>query len=162
MSNAKHIGVFNEYVGGYKKYKVFKFFGLKIKIRVRHLTPREFCKMARVQPLDNSQSVPNDFVNLSIAAIYKNEPDIIEWIEYHKLIGVQRFYLYDNESDDNSKDLLQPYIDDGVVIYHYVKGKCKQMPVYQDAIYRYKNETKWLAIIDLDEYIVPEFCGGGL
>ena len=30
-----------------------------------------------------------------------------------------------------------------------------QIPVYMDAIYRYKNNTKWLAIIDLDEYIVP-------
>ena len=26
-----------------------------------------------------------------------------------------------------------------------------QIPVYNDAIYRYKNETEWMAIIDLDE-----------
>ena len=30
-----------------------------------------------------------------------------------------------------------------------------QIPAYRDAIYRYKNETSWMAIIDLDEYIVP-------
>ncbi|MBQ3101415.1 glycosyltransferase family 92 protein [bacterium] len=97
-------------------------------------------------------------VNLSIVAIYKNEPDIIEWIEYHKLIGVQRFYLYDNESTDNSYELLAPYIQDGTVVYHFAQGKCQQMPVYRDAIFSYKNETNWLAIIDLDEYIVPVEC----
>ncbi len=30
-----------------------------------------------------------------------------------------------------------------------------QMPVYQDAVYRYGDDTKWLAIIDMDEYMVP-------
>ena len=94
-------------------------------------------------------------VFLSIAAIYFNEPDLIEWIEYHKIIGVERFYLYDNASTDNSRELLQPYIDDGTVVYHYAPGACMQMPVYNDAVYRYRNETQWLALIDLDEFLVP-------
>ncbi len=29
------------------------------------------------------------------------------------------------------------------------------MPVYQDAIYRYKYSTHWMAILDLDEYLFP-------
>lgn len=96
----------------------------------------------------------NDYI--SIAAIAKNEgPYIKEWIEYHKLIGADRFYFYDNESTDNTKEVLKPYIEDGTVIYHYVKGKCLQMPVYRDAVFRYKNNTRWMVIIDLDEYIAP-------
>lgn len=92
---------------------------------------------------------------ISIAAIYKNEPDIVEWIEYHKLIRIERFYLYDNGSTDNSKELLKKYIEKEEVIYHNFPGKAMQLKAYQDAIFNYKNETKWLAIIDLDEYIVP-------
>ena len=96
----------------------------------------------------------NDYI--SIVAIAKNEgPYIKEWIEYHKLIGVERFYFYDNESNDATKEVLKPYIEDGTVVYHYVKGKCMQMPVYEDAITRYKNNTHWMAYIDLDEFIVP-------
>ena len=93
---------------------------------------------------------------MSVVSILKNEaPYIVEWIEYHLLVGVSRFYLYDNESEDNVYELLKPYIDNGIVIYQYVEGKCMQIPVYNDAIFNYKNETEWMAIIDLDEYIVP-------
>jgi len=33
---------------------------------------------------------------LSICAIRKNEaPYLVEWIEFHQIVGVERFYLYD-------------------------------------------------------------------
>ena len=33
---------------------------------------------------------------LSICAIFKNEAKFLkEWIEYHRLVGVDHFYLYD-------------------------------------------------------------------
>jgi len=93
---------------------------------------------------------------LSIVTILKNEaPYIKEWIEYHKLVGVERFYLYDNESEDNLKDILQSYIDDGIVIYKYFPGIYIQYSAYNDAIKRYKYKTKWLALIDADEFIIP-------
>jgi hypothetical protein len=93
---------------------------------------------------------------LSIVAILKNEALYIrEWIEYHLLVGVERFYLYDNESEDNLKEVLEPYIKRGVVVYTLWAGKMQQVPVYNDAVLKYKSETKWLAIIDADEFIVP-------
>ena len=100
--------------------------------------------------------VKNKPVYLSIACIAKNEgPYIKEWIEYHKLVGVERFYFYDNESDDNTKEVLKPYIDDGTVVYKYVEGYLRQIPAYQDALCKYKDQTRWMAFIDLDEFIVP-------
>ena len=33
---------------------------------------------------------------LSICAIYRDEaPYLVEWIEFHRLVGVEHFYLYD-------------------------------------------------------------------
>lgn len=94
---------------------------------------------------------------ISIACIAKNEgPYLKEWIEYHKIIGVERFYFYDNESDDNTKEVLTPYIDNGLVIYQYTPGIAMQNPVYQDAVLKAKDKTRWLALIDLDEFIVPK------
>jgi glycosyltransferase involved in cell wall biosynthesis len=93
---------------------------------------------------------------LSIAAIVKDEaPYIQEWIEYHRIVGVEHFYIYDNESVDNLKDILQPYIDAKIVTYTYFPGHLKQRAAYNDAIKHYKNEMKWLAIIDIDEFIAP-------
>ena len=104
----------------------------------------------------NDYCKKNPKVYLSVVCIAKNEgPYIKEWIEYHKLVGVERFYFYDNGSTDNTREILNPYIKDGTVVYNYIEGKCLQNPAYADAIVKYKNETRWLAIIDLDEFIVP-------
>ena len=50
-------------------------------------------------------------------------PHIKEWIEYHKLIGFPKFYFYDNESYDDTFDILKPYIDDDLVEYTLIKAR---------------------------------------
>jgi hypothetical protein len=95
-------------------------------------------------------------VYLSAVAIVKNEtPYIAEWIEYHRFVGIQKFFIYDNESTDNLQELLQPYIKDGLVEYTFFPGKRRQMFAYNDAIRRFRHKSFWLAFIDIDEFIVP-------
>uniref|UniRef100_UPI0040250977 glycosyltransferase family 92 protein n=1 Tax=Candidatus Stercorousia sp. TaxID=3048886 RepID=UPI0040250977 len=136
----ENIGISNCY-----KEKIINILGLSIKIPI----------YGKLKPL-NDFYIELPEVYLSVVAIAKNEaPYIKEWIEYHKLVGVERFYFYDNGSTDNTREILDPYIKEGSVIYNYCEGKCLQNLAYADAIYKYKNQTRWLAIIDLDEYIVP-------
>jgi len=93
---------------------------------------------------------------LASALIIKNEAHYIaEWLEFHKLVGVEHFYIYDNESTDNLKEILEPYIKSGLVDYTYFPGKVMQTPAYHAAIEKCKFETKWLAIHDTDEFFVP-------
>lgn len=101
---------------------------------------------------------------LSIAAIFQNEARFLkEWIEYHKLVGVEHFWLYNNDSSDNYIDALNPYILDGTVELFYwpdiwpdiVFPFGCQSNAYNDAISRALHKTEWLALIDLDEFIVP-------
>jgi len=93
---------------------------------------------------------------LSISAIMKNEGAYIkEWLDYHILVGVQKFYLYDNDSTDNTVEILKPYIDKGIVEYTFFPGKCKQQLAYIDCVNKHAQDTKWMAIIDLDEFLVP-------
>ena len=92
---------------------------------------------------------------VSIAAIVKNESRYIrEWIEFHRIMGVEHFFIYDNGSTDNLRELLEPYIKNKLVTYHSCPGKCLQFPVYNDAAVRYAGCTRWLAFIDADEFIV--------
>ena len=123
---------------------------------------RERSHIFRVTPLDSlPPQKSDDEVLLAITCVAKNEgPYLREWIEYHKIVGVERFYFYDNESDDNTKEILEPYIKDGTVVYHLLHNHpiVKQVPqeeAYNDAIFRYRDSTKWMAIIDADEFIVP-------
>jgi hypothetical protein len=93
---------------------------------------------------------------LSIVAIIKNEgPYIAEWIEYHVLVGVNKFYIYDNESEDTIRYILEPYIREGIVEYKYCPGRAKQTWAYNSILGKAKKETYWLAVIDCDEFIVP-------
>lgn len=91
-----------------------------------------------------------------MVSISKNEaPYIKEWIEFHKLVGFTKFYFYDNESEDNTVDILKPYIDSGLVEYTLIKGKGRQLDAYNDAIAKHKNECRWIAFLDMDEYLMP-------
>jgi hypothetical protein len=93
---------------------------------------------------------------LSIVAITKNEGhNMREWIEYHILVGVEKFYIYDNESTDGTLDILRPYIESGIVDYTYFPGHKQQRPAYLDAFQKHGHDTNWIAPIDMDEFIVP-------
>jgi len=93
---------------------------------------------------------------LTVCAIAKNEgPYFQEWIEWHKNLGVEKFYVYDNESTDNTKDVLAPYIESGLVEYVFFPGKKKQLAAYHDCMEKRRLEAHWIAMIDIDEFIVP-------
>ena len=83
----------------------------------------EYRRLSRLSSEENRENRAFKYF-MSIACIIKNEgPYLREWLEYHKLIGVEHFYVYDNESSDNTKEVLQPYIDAGDVTYIYFPGK---------------------------------------
>lgn len=95
-------------------------------------------------------------IRLAVCAIAKNEgPYFKEWLGWHISQGVEKFYIYDNESTDCTREVLAPYIESGVVEYIYFPGYRRQIPAYDDCIDRHRFDTRWLAFIDLDEFIVP-------
>lgn len=93
----------------------------------------------------------------SICSIFKDEELALkEWIEYHLIIGVEHFYLYNNNSTDNYSSILTPYIEKGIVtLTDWPFTKEQQMPAYNDCFQKFKDDTQWLAFIDLDEFICP-------
>lgn len=102
---------------------------------------------------------------LSICAIFQNEANYLqEWIEYHRIVGVEHFYLYNNHSKDHYLEVLRPYLDEGIVtlinwpcpstpIAAYRQGQCD---AYADCFQRVEGETYWVAVVDIDEFIVPK------
>ncbi len=90
----------------------------------------------------------------ALCAIFKDEALYLkEWIEYHKFIGIERIYLYNNNSTDNYYEVLKPYIDEGLVVLRNMPGKERQMDAYNDCLMRYKYESKYIGVIDIDEFI---------
>lgn len=107
---------------------------------------------------------------LAFATIFKRENDYLrEWIEFHRLVGVDHFYLYDNDGGPEAKDLLQPYVDAGVVTRHpwtHLDGtrfdratpfgqRNKNHMAFAHAAKNYRSDAQWLMKIDVDEFLVP-------
>ncbi len=93
---------------------------------------------------------------LGLVLIEKNEGRYLpEWIEYHKAVGISRFFIYDNGSTDNTRQVLQQYIDEGIVTYSWCPGEALQYPAYADALDRFRYEVKYMGFIDTDEFILP-------
>lgn len=120
---------------GVLRYGVFKALSLKRRMKQVNTAPEHY---------------------LAVCAIAKNEgPYFKEWIEWHLKQGVEKFYIYDNESNDETKDVLAPYVESGVVEYNYFPGRKRQLAAYDDCIERHRLDARWIAVIDLDEFIVP-------
>lgn len=91
---------------------------------------------------------------ISLCLIFKNEaPFLKEWLDYHLCIGVDHFYLYNNNSDDNYLEIINPYIKSGHVTLVDFPYDQAQMKAYKDCFENYKRESKWIGFTDADEFI---------
>lgn len=94
-------------------------------------------------------------------AIAKGEDRFIEeWLVYHRLLGVDRFYLYDNDPALPLRSLLAAYADYATVIDWSGDptagwpGRNLQVRTYTEALARRVAADGWVAFLDPDEFIV--------
>ncbi|GAA5985534.1 hypothetical protein JCM10908_007014 [Rhodotorula pacifica] len=103
--------------------------------------------------------VPEEEVGrIAICASIRNEGRwLTEWILYHRAVGVDRFYLYDTGSDDDTVEILQPWIASGVVQlkrFRHDQGGNYQNSALDTCARTYGSETEWLLVGDVDEFYV--------
>jgi hypothetical protein len=92
---------------------------------------------------------------LGLLATFKNEGMIIrEWIEHYRWQGVEHIYLINNGSTDDFYAKIKPFVDGGYVTLYDMPDRYQQVKNYNEVFNKYiKKECKWLAILDLDEYL---------
>lgn len=99
---------------------------------------------------------------LVICCVFKNEaPYLKEWIEYHLMIGVSRFYLINNHSDDEYREVLAPYLKSGQVQLFDTRTKhisvfiqSKELTRGLKKIRRKEGPHCWVSTLDIDEFLV--------
>jgi Glycosyl transferase family 2 len=96
---------------------------------------------------------------LAVAAIFKNEgPYILEWVAFHRAVGIDRFFIADNGSDDGSTELLAALDLAGLVThipFPGTPGRPPQLPAYAEILRRHGQDADWIAFIDADEFLLP-------
>ena len=106
-------------------------------------------------------------MKLAIAAIVKNEARYLdEWLLFHRLMGVNRFYIGVHPSSDDTLGIL----DRRSGWYKDIKTFCVPPPVLQCEFYNLllprlvADDIDWAAFIDADEFLFSPkyFRIGGL
>jgi len=100
--------------------------------------------------------------HLAACTIYRDAAEYLpEWIEFHRLVGVERFFLYDNGSRDDHERVLAPYVAEGIAIVHRWphaflghNGRPRAIfTAFEDCCGRYAREARWIAFLDVDEFL---------
>ena len=91
-----------------------------------------------------------------VATARWEEQNIVEWIEFHRSIGFDHFYIYGH--DDEPLTLyhaLFPYIfgADPVVTYRYWPKPGQFGAMYFDFLSNHAFETEWFGFFDIGEYL---------
>jgi hypothetical protein len=100
--------------------------------------------------------------DICVVATARNEGVyLLEWIAYHKSIGIETFFIYSNDNDDGSNALLKRLSDAGVItlVENVLDG---DTPPQQKAFNHALNvlphilDYKWAIFIDIDEFLVVD------
>jgi hypothetical protein len=92
---------------------------------------------------------------LGICAIYRDEaPYLREWIEFHRLVGAERFFLYNNLSTDSHREALAPYVSQGVATVHNWPQEPGMVSAYNDCLATHRDDARWIAFLDVDEFLL--------
>jgi len=94
--------------------------------------------------------------HLAVCAIFKNEgPYLLEWIAYHHAVGVEHFYLYDNDSTDGGSEVIRRSPLARLVTVTPWPFRPGQLRAYRHFMDSYAAGCDWAAFIDIDEFILP-------
>lgn len=119
--------------------------------KMKAILRRPLAWRARLRDRLHADAAP---YNLAICAIFREEaPFLKEWIEFHRGVGVTHFYLYNNFSTDDYASVLAPFIRDGLVTLIDWPVPVGQVSAYAHCVAHHWKDARWLAFIDIDEFL---------
>lgn len=99
---------------------------------------------------------------VAVCLCTKNLGDIIaDFIIHHILIGVSHFFIYDNDSTDETPDILKQFEHHGWVTYTRETGKFVQISTQAKCMSLSADlNYTWAFFLDTDERVLPyeDFC----
>ena len=85
---------------------------------------------------------------------------LLEWIAHHRSIGFEWFYIYSNNNDDRSDELLAALASAGIITWinsEISPGVPAQDKAYGHAFSMLPDvlDFEWALVLDADEFLVP-------
>jgi hypothetical protein len=99
---------------------------------------------------------------IAVCAIFKDEAHfLMEWLAFHRMIGVDLFVLYDNGGSDGGADLIRASSFARNVTLIEWPERPGQLSAYNHFRINHAPRFTWVAFIDIDEFVMP-LAGGSI
>jgi hypothetical protein len=95
-------------------------------------------------------------MTLAICSIQRDRgPWIKEWIEFHKIVGFEKFYIFLHNCTDNSSEVIFELSKKHDISAFIVSNDVSrpQLAVYQYCYQNFSDLHSWIAFIDGDEFL---------
>ncbi|BGP13145.1 hypothetical protein JCM10213_000277 [Rhodosporidiobolus nylandii] len=110
---------------------------------------------------------PSARAKVAICAVPTHEERFLpEWLTWHRLLGVERFFLFDNAPSRGMRRLLRPWIEEGSVVLYEIDydEKASIGTVYQTHALRLCEKyvlpnVQWASHHDVDEFLMVDAPG---
>lgn len=85
--------------------------------------------------------------------VWNQAPALREWIMYHAWLGVERWFIYDNNSDDGIEEVIQELDLEGYNVSRQTWPWIKtQEAGFSHCALRARDECNWVGFFDVDEF----------
>lgn len=92
-------------------------------------------------------------MNVAICLFHRDENSYLpEWLEHHRAVGIDHFYIYDNGS------AVPPAAERDVTVVDFAHDQQvgKQMRAYHACHERVRRRHDWIGFLDTDEFVVGD------
>jgi len=112
-----------------------------------------------------SSPVARQAHNLNMSVVKNEARHIQDWLRFHAQAGVTDFFIYDDGSDDDTVARARALVGVNVVVVPWrMTGSfrkpqahfSRQVLAYAHALENFGPAFRWMAFVDVDEYIVPQ------
>ncbi|KAI8533507.1 hypothetical protein RHMOL_Rhmol10G0016400 [Rhododendron molle] len=92
---------------------------------------------------------------MCVCTMLRNQAQFLrEWVVYHARMGVQQWFIYDNNSNDNIDSLIKSLDDENFNITRHVWPWIKtQEAGFAHCALRARDSCEWVGFIDVDEFL---------
>jgi Glycosyltransferase family 92 len=107
-------------------------------------------------------SLPSQPVKLACVVVARGADDsLIAWLEFHRAMGVEHFFVYDRGVQPSTAALLRPYIDTKLVTHlpfpdlGWPEPHSQREVAYAHCVLRFLDHAQYLAKLDVDDFLSP-------